>query len=54
MLLESITNFIQLIPPQPVDLFSQTKLCYKASNEGYPHIWDVQKKQQITEISGYQ
>ena len=22
-----VTNFIQLVSPQPVDLFSQTKLC---------------------------
>ena len=30
-----ITNFIQLIFLQPVDWFSQTKLHYKAPNEGY-------------------
>ena len=30
-----VTNFIQLISPQPVDRFSQTKLLWKAPNEGY-------------------
>ena len=25
-----VTNFIQLVSPQPVDLFSQTKLCWKS------------------------
>ena len=34
-LLEGVTNFIQLISPQPVDRFSQTKLLWKAPNEGY-------------------
>ena len=33
-----VTNFIQLVSPQLVDWFSQTKLCWKAPNEGYPHI----------------
>jgi len=31
----SVTNFIQLVSPQPVDRFSQTKLRWKAPNEGY-------------------
>ena len=30
-----VTNFIQLVSPQPVDRFSQTKLHWKAPNEGY-------------------
>ena len=34
----SVTNFIQLVSPQPVDRFSQTKLHWKAPNEGYLHI----------------
>jgi len=38
-----ITNFIQLVPPQPVDQFSQTKLLWKAPNEGYPHICGMYK-----------
>ena len=33
--LYSITNFIQLVSPQLVDQFSQTKLCQKALNEDY-------------------
>jgi len=33
-----VTNFIQLVSLQPVDQFSQTKLCCKAPNEGYLHI----------------
>ena len=33
-----VTNFIQLVSPQPVDQFSQTKLHWKAPNEGYLHI----------------
>ena len=39
----SVTNFIQLVSPQPVDQFSQTKLCWKAPNEGYPHIYGMYK-----------
>ena len=38
-----VTNFIQLISPQPVDRFSQTKLRWKAPNEGYPHICGMYK-----------
>ena len=38
-----VTNFIQLISPQPVDRFSQTKLRWKALNEGYPHICGMYK-----------
>ena len=34
----SVTNFIQLVSPQPVDRFSQTKLRWKAPNKGYPHM----------------
>ena len=40
---ESVTNFIQLVSPQPVDRFSQTKLRWKAPNEGYPHICGMYK-----------
>ena len=39
----TVTNFIQLISPQPVDRFSQTKLRWKAPNEGYPHICGMYK-----------
>jgi len=39
----SVTNFIQLVSPQPVDRFSQTKLCWKAPNEGYSHICRMYK-----------
>ena len=39
----SVTNFIQLVSPQQVDRFSQTKLCWKAPNEGYPHIYKMYK-----------
>ena len=38
-----VTNFIQLVSPQPVDQFSQTELCWKAPNEGYPHIYGMHK-----------
>ena len=41
--LVTITNFIQLISPQPVDQFSQTKLRWEAPNEGYPHIYRIHK-----------
>ena len=37
------TNFIQLVSPQPVDRFSQTKLCQKAPSEGYLHICGMYK-----------
>ena len=40
---ETVTNFIQLISPQPVDRFSQTKLLWKAPNEGYLHICRMYK-----------
>ena len=40
---KGVTNFIQLVPPQPVDRFSQTKLRWKAPNEGYPHICGMYK-----------
>ena len=40
---DTVTNFIQLISPQPVDRFSQTKLRWKALNEGYPHICGMYK-----------
>ena len=39
----SVTNFIQLVSPQQVDRFSQTKLCWKAPNEGYLHIYEMYK-----------
>ena len=38
-----VTNFIQLASPQPVDQFSQTKLCWKAPNKGYLHIYGMYK-----------
>jgi len=38
-----VTNFIQLVSPQLVDQFSQTKLHCKASNKGYPHICGMYK-----------
>ena len=38
-----VTNFIQLVSPQPVDQFSQTKLLCKAPNEGYLHIYRMYK-----------
>jgi len=38
-----VTNFIQLVSLQPVDRFSQTKLCWKAPNEGYPHMCGMYK-----------
>ena len=38
-----ITNFIQLVSLQPVDWFSQTKLGWKAPNEGYLHICGIYK-----------
>ena len=39
----TITNFIQLVSLQPVDRFSQTKLHWKALNEGYLHICGIYK-----------
>ena len=39
----SATKFIQLVSPQPVDRFSQTKLRWKAPNEGYPHMCGMYK-----------
>ena len=39
----TVTNFIQLISLQPVDQFSQTKLRWKAPNEGYLHICGMYK-----------
>ena len=38
-----VTNFIQLVSPQPVDQFSQTKLRWKVTNEGYPQICRMYK-----------
>ena len=39
----AVTNFIQFVSPQPVDRFSQTKLCWKALNKGYLHIYEIYK-----------
>jgi len=39
----NVTNFIQLLSPQQVDWFSQTKLHWKAPNKGYPHICGMYK-----------
>ena len=33
-----VINFIQLVSPQPVDWYLQTKLYWKVPNEGYLHI----------------
>ena len=38
-----VTNFIQLVSPQPVDQFLQTKLWWKAPNDGYLHICEMYK-----------
>ena len=38
-----VTNFIQLVSPQPVDQFSQTKLHWKAPNKSYLHICGIYK-----------
>jgi len=38
-----VTNFIQLVSSQLVDRFSQTKLHWKAPNEGYPHMCGMYK-----------
>ena len=40
---ETATNFIQLVSPQPVDQFSQTKLYCKALNEDYMYIYGMYK-----------
>jgi len=37
------TILIELIYPQPVDQFSQTKLHSKAQNDGYSHIYRMYK-----------
>ena len=37
----AVTNFIQFVSPQLVDLFSQTELHWKALNEGYLHIYEI-------------
>jgi len=39
----NITNFIQLVSPQPGDQFLQTKLYWKAPNKGYLHICGMYK-----------
>ena len=39
----AVTNFIQLVSLQPVDWFSQTKLHWKAPNEGYLYICGMYK-----------
>ena len=41
--IQNITNFIQLVSPQPVDQFSQTKLHCKAPNKGYLHMCRMYK-----------
>ena len=38
-----VTNFIQLVSSQLVDRFSQTKLRWKAPNEGYLHMCGMHK-----------
>ena len=38
-----VTNFIQLVSPQLVDQFSQTKLYWKAPNESYPYMCGIYK-----------
>ena len=42
-MINSVTNFIQLVSPQLVDQFSQTKLCWKALNKDYLHICEIYK-----------
>ena len=42
-LLLTVTNFIQLVFSQLVDRFSQTKLRWKAPNEGYLHMCRMHK-----------
>ena len=41
--IEGVTNFIQLVSLQPVDQFLQTKLCCKAPNKSYLHIYRMYK-----------
>ena len=41
--IQSVTNFIQLVSLQLVDQFSQTKLHWKAPNEGYLCIYGMYK-----------
>jgi len=43
ILYNSIINFIQLVSSQLVDWFSQTKLYWKALNEGYLYICEMYK-----------
>jgi len=38
-----VTNFIQLVSPQPVDRFLQNKLRWKAPDESYSHICGMYK-----------
>ena len=38
-----VTNFIQLVSPQLVDQFSQTKLYWKAMNKNYLYIYGIYK-----------
>jgi len=40
----TIINFIQLVSLQLVDQFSQTKLYWKALNEGYLYIYEIYKR----------
>ena len=40
---KTVTNFVQLVSPQPVGRFLQTNLCWKAPNQGYPHICRMYK-----------
>ena len=42
-MINSVTNFIQLVSPQLVDQFSQTKLCWKALNNDYLYICEIYK-----------
>ena len=39
----TVTNFIQLVSPQLVDQFSQTKLRWEAPNEGYLYMCGIHK-----------
>ena len=43
VIVDHVTNFIQLVSPQLVDQFSQTKLHWKAPNEGYLHMYRIYK-----------
>jgi len=40
-IMKYVINFIQLVSPQLVDWFSQTKLYWKVPNEGYLHIYGI-------------